>query len=469
MRPSLDSAASSVPARKTTRQARGLSASEIARNTAHFDTWGNYQGCQEAGLSDMPKDMRDEVLDVFLTDGVLPASWLDESTKLFKRTQKYSPLFLEFLEDAQEASPKLFSEDVHANTESSYDLLGDLQGVFRAWNALKRLRRSKNRKVSEAEYAGNVYEIIRSIALTRSEYRPETTIALPQPLRNPRAKSDALRILNTKTVIPDGAVFLPEHTLRHLSLSAHSPYKRLKSSKQARGSGLTSFANQSTPCSQLPSTPCFEFASSFFEDKKPIHTMFGDAYRQNRMATASALRQLQCMGIRAPVLGLIWANGTVRAHVDWWEENEKENLKFLHSAPYPGTGQPEKSGSNDDLFHEWSLDRPADIIRVFLLLRNIDAWTTGRFRDLVVSGINRLTVSVVDQGHKFKPWKRAKLITVSPLADSSSVNTVATQGAENSSAEPEKVVKVKTAKLEAQTQTKSTRQLRHRKPRRSST
>lgn len=115
-----------------------------------------------------------------------------QSTKLFKRTQKYSPLFLEFLEDAQEASPKLFSEDVHASSESSYDLLGDLQGVFRAWNALKRLRRSKNRKVSEAEYAGNVcvsdfpkpkintvfipllldrYEIIRSIALTRSEYR----------------------------------------------------------------------------------------------------------------------------------------------------------------------------------------------------------------------------------------------------------------------------------------------------------
>lgn len=115
-----------------------------------------------------------------------------QSTKLFKRTQKYSPLFLEFLEDAKEASPKLFSEDVHASTESSYDLLGDLQGVFRAWNALKRLRRSKNRKISEAEYAGNVcvldlpklkintsfivlllgrYEIIRSIALTRSEYR----------------------------------------------------------------------------------------------------------------------------------------------------------------------------------------------------------------------------------------------------------------------------------------------------------
>lgn len=74
--------------------------------------------------------------------------------------------------------------------------------------------------------------------------------------------------------------------------------------------------------------------------------MFGDAYRQNRMATASALRQLQCMGIRAPVLGLIWANGTVRAHVDWWEENEKENLKvsapkfltLLHNLQFRGGG-----------------------------------------------------------------------------------------------------------------------------------
>lgn len=45
--------------------------------------------------------------------------------------------------------------------------------------------------------------------------------------------------------------------------------------------------------------------------------MLEDAYRQNRMSTASAVRQLHSLHISAPIIGLVWANGTVRAHVDW--------------------------------------------------------------------------------------------------------------------------------------------------------
>lgn len=63
-----------------------------------------------------------------------------------------------------------------------------------------------------------------------------------------------------------------------------------------------------------------------------MHAALEDAYRQNRMATASALRQLQSMGIRAPVLGLVWASGTVRAHVDWWEEDNKNVLKVSEAS-----------------------------------------------------------------------------------------------------------------------------------------
>ena len=45
--------------------------------------------------------------------------------------------------------------------------------------------------------------------------------------------------------------------------------------------------------------------------------MLEDAYRQNRMSTASAVRHLHSLRIDVPVFGLVWANGTVRAHVDW--------------------------------------------------------------------------------------------------------------------------------------------------------
>lgn len=70
---------------------------------------------------------------------------------------------------------------------------------------------------------------------------------------------------------------------------------------------------------QPPDMPGFEFVSSFWEDKKPVHTLLDDAYRQNRIATASAVRHLHSLNVNSPVIGLIWANGTVRAHIDWCE------------------------------------------------------------------------------------------------------------------------------------------------------
>lgn len=45
--------------------------------------------------------------------------------------------------------------------------------------------------------------------------------------------------------------------------------------------------------------------------------MLDDAYRQNRMATAAAVRHLHSLHVKAPVFGLVWSDGSVRAHVDW--------------------------------------------------------------------------------------------------------------------------------------------------------
>lgn len=88
--------------------------------------------------------------------------------------------------------------------------------------------------------------------------------------------------------------------------------------------GEESFACQSTPCVQLPRTPGFQFVSAFWEDKKPGHSLLADAYRQNRMSTAAAVRHLHSLHVKAPVFGLVWSDETVRAHVDWCVNKEEE-------------------------------------------------------------------------------------------------------------------------------------------------
>jgi hypothetical protein len=132
--------------------------------------------------------------------------------------------------------------------------------------------------------------------------------------------------LNAKSVVPDGAVFVPEKAIRKLSLSAESSFKQLRrtalTGSTARGE--ESFACQSTPCVQLPRTPGFQFVSTFWEDKKAVHSLLDDAYRQNRMATAAAVRHLHALHVKAPVFGLVWSDGSVRAHVDWCVSKEGE-------------------------------------------------------------------------------------------------------------------------------------------------
>lgn len=156
--------------------------------------------------------------------------------------------------------------------------------------------------------------------------RSHCAISLPQPTQPHKLDTQSSRVLNAKSAIPDCAIFIPAASIRTLSHSAKSPFQILKGHTAVSNSGSpskgSSFRYQSTPCAQLPDTPGFEFASSFWEDKKPVHQLLEDAYRQNRMATASGVRHLHSLSIKAPVFGLVWSSATVRAHVDWCKHDE---------------------------------------------------------------------------------------------------------------------------------------------------
>ena len=142
----------------------------------------------------------------------------------------------------------------------------------------------------------------------------------------------AAQNLNARTIRPDGSLFVPPSQLSELSASEKSPFNVLAQHRNANNSashgGASSFKWQSTLCAKLPARPGFEIASCFWEDKKPEQKELEVAYRQNRMATTAALRQLHALGIEARIFGLVWAEGTVRAHVDWYKE---ESGRFVSS------------------------------------------------------------------------------------------------------------------------------------------
>ncbi|KAH9064342.1 hypothetical protein EDB87DRAFT_1680985 [Lactarius vividus] len=348
---------------------------------------------------------RDTVDSVFNTHGFLPKAWVDPSSKFCRRLRATSsPEFVDFLSKAHEECPQLFSKT--SSGKSNGRLLDEMRVVFFAWERLQRMRSESKDRVFEADFVSNVYESLRSCALRQSTYRAKWPIALPQPLPQPRVRTQSLRILNAKSVIPDCAVFVPEKAIRKLSLAAESAFKQLKRSKLAGspGKGEESFACQSTPCVHLPGTPGFQFASSFWEDKKPVHSMLEDAYRQNRMSTAAAVRHLHSLHVRAPVFGLVWSDGIVRAHVDWCSSKGQEP-PIVRSALFPGYHSEGDVGDETDV-HEWNLDSPANIIQMFLLIKNIDHWTVNGFIKCIEEGITDLVDSVLLKNCPYQPWKR---------------------------------------------------------------
>jgi len=220
--------------------------------------------------------------------------------------------------------------------------------------------------------------------------------------------ADTARILGTKTASPDCLVMIPSASIRSLSLALDSPYQILKRHPKVKGTGTaskcSSFRFQTTPCAVPPETPAFQFISSFWEDKKPVHQMLEDAYRQNRMATTAAVRHLHSLHVNAFVIGLVWASGTVRAHVDWW--SGKDKLPVVYSAPYRVAKDDESDNDSGDVFHEWALNRASDIVKVFFLIENIDHYTMNGFRERVIAGVKELVKSVEVANTPYVPWKR---------------------------------------------------------------
>ncbi|KAF9270045.1 hypothetical protein L218DRAFT_849619 [Marasmius fiardii PR-910] len=397
----LDSISPSSSGKKTGKRKpatrRAPSASEIAKNIKHFETWSTHQNLEQAEFNDLPEELLEDVKSVFNTSAIIPLSWIKEWLLSCS-----SPELVSFILEAHETDPEMFFDD-REKTTNRIELLSILIKIFSAWESLERMLASSER-FSEADFVASVYVPLRSPSITESTQRVQPRICLPQPCVLRKLGSNAALILSTKLVIPDTAILIPTSSIKHLSSSASSPYIKLKTAiKSGNASKGSSFRYQATIFDNLSEPAGFEFASSFWEDKKPQHQSLEDAYRQNRMSTASAARQLHSLHVQAPIFGLVWCKGIVKAHVDFVGNSGVDEIPTVFSAPYVRPRKNKSSGDGDGF--EWHLERPGDIIQVHFLVRNIDRWTTGRFRERALEGIQTL-VEHVRQKKKFVPWRR---------------------------------------------------------------
>ncbi|KAK7059123.1 hypothetical protein VNI00_001749 [Paramarasmius palmivorus] len=352
---------------KTTTRTRTLSANEIARNQHHFEVWSSHQNLEEACWdTDIPADIKAEV------EGVLDVNvkweWEAEGEVGHK----------ELLEWA---------------TQSGFDDPHGLGCAYAAWTRLKEMQStsSSSRKWTEADYAANVYSVLRSPALKSSHQHVQCSLSLPSPSIPPRHSSaEATRILATQAVVPDCAIFVPAPLLEPLAPHYKSLARVHRTKSTSAAAARTSFRYQSTPCTTLPDSTTtsnsknFEFISALFEDKQPnwLH-----GYRQNRMGCASVARQLLALGVRSPVWGLVWCEGRVRVHVDWAEGVAGDVT--VYSAMYAKV---------------FDLSHLGDMVKVYNLIRKIDSWTTDAFVKHVTKGVSKLAAK---KGQGFVGWRRA--------------------------------------------------------------
>ncbi|KAL5495091.1 hypothetical protein ACEPAI_553 [Sanghuangporus weigelae] len=445
-----------VPKSSSTPASRSISASEIARNVKTFETWSSYNGCEQVAFSDLPDSIKPDVISVFDVKGKLPQSLVTKTSSTYKRVEKLSPGLHKFLLRAYDKMPSLFCQ----KSKKVDDCLLELGTVFLAWSQLNRMKETKERW-SEADFAANVYNLLRSPAMRECSYRNQCSIQLPQPLPTKLpVPPTSRRIISTKIIVPDGSMFIRAASLQKLSQARSSAYKRINehpSTKRTCGhDGESTFRYQATPALRPQPTPMFEFAGAFLEDKKPSCDSLEHAFRQNRMACAAAQRQLNSFCIESPVFGLIWADEKVKAHVDWCLKEGKHPKIF--SAAYPGSiaieeADQEENGTSPSAasrstaysqpvleaseFFEWDLFEPADILCVFIVLRNLDRWIAHGFRDRVLRGINARVKAVVEEDKPYMPWRieesalKAKVLRSSSLSNTE--NTVSPRSSNASS------------------------------------
>lgn len=409
-----------VPKPSATPANRSISASEIARNVKTFETWSSYNGCEQVAFSDLPESIKADVFSVFDVKGKLPASLVTKTSSVYKRVEKLAPELHRFLIKAKDRMPSLFSD----KNKKVDEWLLELGTVYLAWSHLNRMKETKERW-SESDFAANVYSLLRSPAMRECSFRTQCSIQLPQhlPTKQPIPPASR-RIISTKIIVPDGSMFIRSATLQKLSRTRGSAYKRINehpSTKRTCGQdGEGTFRYQATPALRPQATPMFEFVGAFIEDKKPSCDSLEHAFRQNRMACAGAQRQLQSFRIESPVFGLIWADEKVKGHVDW-SLQEGEHPK-IYSATFPGPSVIEEAESSLSAasrstantqpsvdasdFFEWDLFKPADILCVFIVLRNLDRWIAHGFRDRVLRGVNECAKAVVQEDKPYMPWRR---------------------------------------------------------------
>jgi solute carrier family 25 carnitine/acylcarnitine transporter 20/29 len=87
------------------------------------------------------------------------------------------------------------------------------------------------------------------------------------------------------------------------------------------------------------------------------------------------------------------------------------------------------------MFHEWLLDKPGDILQVYFLIRNIDKWTVGKFRERVEHGVGELVKAIVHKKQKFSPWRRVGDLSTG-LGRKENINISTTVTSSSSAATP---------------------------------
>ncbi|KAF7320119.1 hypothetical protein MKEN_00796300 [Mycena kentingensis (nom. inval.)] len=396
--------------RKRPQQPRALSASEIARNYKSFEIWQSLNNCEQVSFTDIPADFKPDVAAVFDFNSKIPHAWVDKKSPEYKSLRGLAGKhFMSFLQQVHADSPSLF--DANIAGDALEELLPRLTIVHSAWRKLKSMNKSE--KWSEADYAANVYNVIRAPAIRESTHRVQCNVSLPQPSDASKLSPESRRVLGAKQATPDCIVLLPARSVRALSSGIDSPYKRLSRHPiiKSAGSASQAFRFQSTPLVIPPDAPGFQFISSIWEDKG-VHSV-SDAYRQNRMATTAVARHLHSLHVQAPVFALVWASRGVRAHVDWCsaDASGKHAPPVVYSAPYQkaemDNDQEEEEGDDRDVFYEWQLERAGHIVEVFFMCEAIDRYTAHAFRDRVVAGVHDLLDSVANKGKRYSPWKRA--------------------------------------------------------------
>ena len=110
-------------------------------------------------------------------------------------------------------------------------------------------------------------------------------------------------------------------------------------------------------------------------------------------------------------------------------------IQSIHSAPYPGretkASGKRRIGQLRNGFHDWDLEKAADILEVFVLLRNIDLWTVGPFLKRINEGVSSLEKSVLEDRKHYTPWKQVGKLTIKKPLKLDTIDETLPQGSQN--------------------------------------